>query len=235
LTRIDPSVPAAIGRAAREVRASDVVVGWTPRSDAQELFFGSMIDKLIQATDTAVVVGRIRETLPGTKRLLLVVPPHAEREPMFASAALRAAQLAKVLSAPVTVVTPEGRQRGVAKRLKAAKIADPAKWLPAKEWSRVSRLLRETVKPDDLVAIVGARPGSLSWTPGTAALPRRVAHLLPDVNLLVIYPAEQQPEQAFIGPLPPRTMRKPSEHDDEAAALADEDEQTPRPAPTARI
>jgi Kef-type K+ transport system membrane component KefB len=195
LTRIDPSLAVAITRAAREVRASDVVVGWSPRSDAQDLFFGSMLQKLLRATDLTLLVSRLSGPLAGTQRVVLAVPPYAERELGFAGATIRALRLAKVLGASALVVVPEESASGVKRRLKAMEVELP-KLTPYDGFSQLARTLHETCRPGDLLLVLGARPGALSWTPQLAALPRRLPRLVGDLNLVVIYAAEPLPPGA---------------------------------------
>lgn len=189
LTRIDPSLAVAISRAAHEVRASDVVVGWSPRSDAQDLFFGSMLQKLLRATDLTVLVSRLTGPLAGTKRLVLAVPPYAEREAHFPSSVLRALGLAKVLGATVLFVCPRENEASLRRRLKALKVETP-KVATFESAGLLPRALHELCRPEDLVLVLGARPGALSWTPQVAVLPRRLPRLLGDLNLIVLYAAE---------------------------------------------
>lgn len=202
LTRIDPSLSVAISRAAREVRASDVVVGWSPRADAQDLFFGSMLQKLLRATDLTVLVSRLTGPLAGTKRVVLAVPPYAEREPGFPSASLRALRLAKVLGAGVLFVVPKPSEPGVKRHLKAMAV-DAPKLLTHEGPDQLAHTLHEVCRPGDLLMLLGARPGALSWTPQLAALPRRLPRLVGALNLIVVYAAEPRPVRAPFEMLPP--------------------------------
>lgn len=202
LTRIDPSVAAAISRAAREIRASDVVVGWSPRPDAQDLFFGTMLEKLLKATDLTVLVSRIVSPLAGTRRVVIVVPPHAEREPGFASAAMRALRLAKVLGADVLFLVPEASTAGLQRRLRAMTMAEPWRLSAFPDWRRLVEALGETCRGGDLVMVHGARPGALSWSAHLAAFPRGLPTLLGELNVIVLYAAEARAETGEAAPLP---------------------------------
>jgi len=49
---------------------------------------------------------------------------------------------------------------------------------------------------DDLILIVGARPGSLAWEPLLASFPARLATRVPETSLIVLYPPERAEEQS---------------------------------------
>jgi Kef-type K+ transport system membrane component KefB/mannitol/fructose-specific phosphotransferase system IIA component (Ntr-type) len=196
LTRVDPNIATGMVRAVTETRTSIVVVGWDGRSSASRTaVFGTVLDQLLEQTRQTVIVARMGHPLNTTGRLVLVIPPDADRHPGFAAAAGLVKRLAAEVDARLEVVTVGGDKalyEGILRSLApeyAFTVTRVVGWGPLL-WD-----LRERLGPQDLVAALSSRKGTLGWSRELERLPGQLASLVPE-SFLMVYPSESTAESA---------------------------------------
>jgi hypothetical protein len=190
VTRIDLNVGAGLLRARRELRGTQLIMGWRGQLTPHELFFGSLLEHLLSDREYALFVARIVEPLNTCQRIVLVIPPLAVKESAFFDTLTQVQRLGNVLGTSLLVVTPSseiGRIRG---QMSGIKQRIETHFLSLESWRHVRRTLLESVMEGDFLLLYGARPGALAWNPLTAELPAYMAGKLPRHSLLALYPSE---------------------------------------------
>lgn len=190
LTRVDRNPAAGIVRAAAETRGSTLVVGWERRSGAPRIF-GSVLDRLLEGTRQTVLVARLGHPLNTTRRVVLVLPPDVEYHPGFLEAVRAVKTLAAGVGASVTALPVKGDPDRLRRGWDATRPPLPAAWEPIHEWSALRRELEHRLRGDDLVVMLAARRGTLSWHPRLERLPARLAAAIPQ-SFVVLYPPESE-------------------------------------------
>jgi Kef-type K+ transport system membrane component KefB/nucleotide-binding universal stress UspA family protein len=116
VTRVDANVAAGIARGVAETRASVVVIGWDGRRGGGRAMFGSVLDQVLERTRQMVLVAKLGHPLNVTRRLVVLVPPAADRHPGFADALAMVNRIAGGIGAGMAavVVGTDARGRGVA-------------------------------------------------------------------------------------------------------------------------
>lgn len=187
LTRIELNTAAGILRARRELRISHVIVGWRQRSLGTEFFFGSMVEQLLKDADYLLMAARLSEPLNTCRRIVLVVPPHVEREDGFLPGMTSIGQLARQLGVSLLVLCEKEFEPSVRKRIQAMRPLCEFKVQTMDNWSGTLRAIAEVENKDQLLIFLGVRPGGLAWRTSLGTLPDRVARRFPALNLLVAY------------------------------------------------
>jgi Kef-type K+ transport system membrane component KefB len=190
LTRIDLNLAAGILRARRELRGTEVIVGWSKRTTAAEFFFGSILENLLADREYTLILSRVIAPLSTLRRVVLAVPPDADHEPGFPVAIATIKRLARQLGAGILVVTEQGQEERIRKRVATIKPQAEVRGAGIARWSGLVRVIGENMKDDDLLVLYGARAGGLAWRPAMGRLPARLAAYFPTRNLLMIYAAE---------------------------------------------
>jgi hypothetical protein len=190
LTRIELSFAAGILRARRERRITGLVVGWSNRTTAPERFFGSVLEMLLRERDYSVLVSRLVEPLNLTRRVLLIVPPNAARDPSFTLAILNVKRLVQQLGVQLVVVSDQTQLESVCRLIDSINPPLTLQAQPLKQWSGLMTGLENIVLRGDLLLLCCARVGSVAWRSQLGNLPARLAKRLPTHNLLILYPAE---------------------------------------------
>lgn len=208
VTRIDLNASSGIIRARRELRATEVIVGWRDRQGPRERFFGSMLEHLLSDRHYTLIVSRLVEPVNTCRRILLALPPFAELEPGFPQAMRLIANLVPQVGASVTILVEEAHEVRLRKHLAAYKALQDSRIHTLPRWTAMRTSLLELVTDGDLVVVYSVRPGGLAWEPLLASLPTRLAARLPHTNLLTIYPPEPRGDEFPPGYSEPNTTMR---------------------------
>ncbi|MDP2716602.1 cation:proton antiporter [Rheinheimera sp.] len=187
--RIDLNITDGILRARRELRASEVIVGWSEHSSTSELLFGSMLSRLLADCSYTLLIKRQVAPLQHGQKLHWLLPPNADLEAGFSAAVLLIKRLCQQLSLTLQIYCQPEQQARLTSRLKSL---PDAQWQLASDWLQLPALLQNQTPAGDLLVLYGVRSGGLAWTPGLPDLQNQLASQFPATNLLVIYPAETQ-------------------------------------------
>src|SRR5690606_31061440 len=68
-------------------------------------------------------------------------------------------------------------------------------------WNDMMVGIRSRLQPDDLCVLFNVRESAVGWQPGLNRLPRSLAGMRPDMNLIVAYPAELKMDAGLIRPV----------------------------------
>lgn len=190
VTRVDGNVASGMVRAVRELRASHVLVGWDGKPSSRWHVLGRTLDDLVAQTAQMVMACHVSGPLNVIGRVVLLLPPFADREPGFREAARAVKNLASELGATLVLAAP-GRALARLERAFAALRPDvPLETSELLDWDALPTGLPHEPGAPDLVVLLSARQGRVSWRPDLETLPRLVARRWPELDFIVLYPAE---------------------------------------------
>lgn len=204
LTRVDPNIASGIARGIAETRSSTAVIGWDGSRPASRYgiqgIFGTVLDQVLDQTTQRVVVAKLGHQLKITDRVVLFVPPAAIHHPGFSDAAHMIKVLAANLGASLMTLVLDGDGRRVATLMNEIKPTVAITVNKVETWGRVLGELERRLSPNDLVVVMSARRGTVSWHPKLDRLPAQLARLVPK-SFLMIYPGVRDPVAAPASPL----------------------------------
>ena len=188
--RISINSSDGILRAAKEVRASMVMLGWGDDKTVVTRIFGSVRTRMLQDCAARLLFCRLVQPLGTTRRLMLPLPPLADRrsdiEDLVREAKHLAGQLGLKLHVYLSDPVSSDRLRNLLEKIQPeiqAVVDDLPDWASARE-----RMLDEVIADDMALLPVERRIGAF-WTPSLDRLPDVMAERFPRMNLLVAYPA----------------------------------------------
>lgn len=189
LTRVDYNIASGIVHTARENGITEIIIGWKPRPNVVDKFFGGIMENLLKRTDQMVIVSKLEQPMNTLRRLVWVVPEYAELEPGFGKWLGTLRQMAFALDTPVLLVS-----RGQTAKVIQA-INDRSKQqfkLSFAEYGGPESLsaLKEKIKTDDLLVVVCARRGAISFEQAQEKLPAILSTTFETENFLMIFPQE---------------------------------------------
>jgi Kef-type K+ transport system membrane component KefB/nucleotide-binding universal stress UspA family protein len=208
LTRIDLNVPSGILRARRELRGTEIIVGWAGRTSTTEFFFGSMIEKLLADPHYTLVVSRLVDPLNTCQRILFAVPPNADQERSFPQAARLIKRFAHQLGAKLLVLCVKSHDSRVKERIQSARPAAEFSLRALENWSGLTQALADLAGDADLIVLCGMRGGTRTWRMSPSDLPDKLARRFPAIGLLAVYPAEPQDDASAALGTPPLEARE---------------------------
>ncbi|PWV45605.1 transporter (CPA2 family) [Chitinophaga sp. S165] len=213
VTRVDLNVSDGIARAAKELMITDVVLGWTDKTTTTERLFGSIfgttLDNVLQSVWETVYVCDFHYPLNATRKLVLVMPKNAEYELGFLHYIQKIFLLSKQIGARLLLCCHIKTQAAIEAYLQQFKLNVEITY---KQFDNIEELLllAKDITKNDLVMVVAARKGTLSYRPYLDGMPGRLSRHFPAHNIVLIYPEQTeidyieagvQPEDLTLAPI----------------------------------
>lgn len=190
VTRVDFNVASGIIRATRELRISDIVIGWNGVITTHQRIFGSVLDQLTEQSDETILVSKIDQPINTSERVILAVPPMAQYEPGFGNSFQTVKKLINQLGARLIVLGTESNL-GILKPFVEERSPElSADYKTVTKWNRISDAIASLYDEQDLVILVSSRRGGVSWQPSFESLPASVIRQVQPENFIIVYPAE---------------------------------------------
>lgn len=194
LTRVDQNIASGIARGATETRSSIIVIGWDGGRSSRygiSSVFGGVLDQVLEHTRQMVMVAKLGHPLNITTRLVVLVPAGTTRHPGFYDAARVVKVVASQLGAPVLALLLGEDAGAFSRAMGEVKPEVPVTVDSIPSWSRALSELERRLEPTDLVVVMSARRGMVSWHPKLERLPQQLARLVPE-SFVVLYPGQRE-------------------------------------------
>lgn len=193
VTRVDLNVADGIARATKELLITDVVLGWTERSSTTERFFGTIfgttLDNILHEVWETVYVCAFHQPLNVMQRLVLVLPHNACYEAGFAHYMQKMVMLSRQAGARLVVACTAETKLRVEEWLRQTRNSMQPAYRSFDEAEDLLVLGRE-IADDDLLVMVTARKGTLSYSKYLENLPGRLARYFKNNNMILLYPEQ---------------------------------------------
>jgi Kef-type K+ transport system membrane component KefB len=189
VTRIDVNASSAISRASRELGITDIVIGWHSKLKTADKIFGTTLDRLLKQTGQTLFVCRLVAPLNVFKRLKLFVPENAELEKGFEDIMLKIIRMAKHTEASLLISGSHACKASIESLLRKNKTRVSINWsVPEGRFDTQSFF--QQIAPQEMVVLIGAREGSISYEKDLDSLPEIITTKFSSTNIIVVYPAQ---------------------------------------------
>ena len=189
VSRYDLNIASGIIHTVKEYGVTGVVIGLHQKAGILDSFFGSLTASLLKGTFREVIVARLMMPVNTLKGIVVVVPPKAEYETGFIRWVTHLCRMSsqtgchlRFRADSATAQNIETAISGIAPGV--AYSMDVADGVPFAE------LMSVNVKSEQLLVVVKARSGSVSYDPAFDRLPALLNKDFPTANLMVIYPEQ---------------------------------------------
>ncbi len=188
--RIEMNASDGIIRAAKELHADIVLIGWGGLDTVTTRLFGSVRKKMLQECPARLFIARLVFPMNTSRRLLLPLPPQSERRSDIRALVQEAKHIARQLGANLCVYLSDP---AAAAKLRAL-IEDTPPEMPITihedpDWPAARQRLFEDVHAEDMAILPVERRRGAFWTPSLDRLPDVMAQRFPNVNLIAAYPS----------------------------------------------
>ena len=190
LTRVDSSVASGVARAVEEERIATVVAGWSGARSPEHRIFGTVLDQMLEQVGAALLVCKLEQPVNTHSALVLLALPGVGAEPGFPRGVGVVKRLAASLGIPIRVVAGSGDRDAVLGAVERVRPLAVVRWEPLEVRGDLEGHLSTHVRPGDLLVLLSARRGGLSWQSAMDALPRDLARCFPDHSVITMYLAE---------------------------------------------
>lgn len=191
VSKIDINIASGILRAIKELMITEVVLGWNAKITTRDRIFGTVLDSLLANTDEMILVCKIIQPLNTTARIVVIVPTNAELERGFMRWVRSIKLLSQQLGAPVVFRARKRTLNKLKSVISESKPAVEAQYVPYDNLNEIATMKSE-LKVDDMVVVISARKGTMSYNSNLDYVPRVLSRNYKDNSFIVIYP-EQYP------------------------------------------
>lgn len=200
ITRIDLNVVDGIARTVKELGITDVVLDWEEKASTTERLFGTLF-----GTTQENILGSVRETiysclfhapLNTTGKIYVLAGRNAEYEVGFSHWMHKVLRLCKETGARLVLGCPQRTYLACEAFIRGAQVALDYEQLLVEDPDGLMRSLEGNVSGIDLLILISARKGTLSYQHYMENAPARLQRHFPASNIILIYP-EQNEAEAF--------------------------------------
>ncbi|MDE7422054.1 MAG: cation:proton antiporter [Muribaculaceae bacterium] len=187
--RFDLNVVSGLTNMIRQNHATDIVIGFHRKANIVDSFFGQMVDTLLQETLKMVVMSRCFIPISTVSRIVVVAGVKAQFETGFHDWVARVGNLAQQLACKVIFIVSSETSKYIEDIITNDGYGIRRIYQEMTEWDDFI-LLSGEVGPEDLLVIIGARKGSISYSSSQEEIPEFLSKNFSAHNLMVIYPEQ---------------------------------------------
>ncbi|MDE6480170.1 MAG: cation:proton antiporter [Muribaculaceae bacterium] len=187
--RFDLNVVSGLTNMIHQTHATDIVIGFHRKANIVDTFFGQMVDTLLKETLKMVVMSRCFIPISTVRRIVVVAGAKAQFETGFHDWVARVGNLAQTLACKVIFIVSAETSHYIEDIITNDGYGIRRIYQEMTEWDDFI-LLSGNVGPEDLLIIIGARRGSISYSASQEEIPEFLSKNFASHNLMVIYPEQ---------------------------------------------
>jgi Kef-type K+ transport system membrane component KefB/mannitol/fructose-specific phosphotransferase system IIA component (Ntr-type) len=187
--RVAMNISDGLVHAARELRSSMVVLGWSEKQTASIRIFGTITNHLVQNCPPQLLFSRLVGPLNITRRLLVPFPELSRRRRNLSELVHDAKVLAHGIGAELRVYTVRHESDTLLSLIKEIKPTCRVSSAEADSWRNIQDVFLSEIAKDDMILLPLDRRNSILWTPALDRLPELIVERFPEANMLVSYPS----------------------------------------------
>lgn len=189
IERFDMNVAAGLLNTINERDVNCVVMGLHRRASLVDSFFGSKMEHILESTNRMIFICRLYNPVNTLRRMVVVVPLKAEFESGFRLWVITLGRLARNLGTRVIVICHPEVSRIIAGILARERIELRLEFRSVEQWDDFV-LMANRIADDDLLAVVSARPGSISYSQEIDDTHVFLQKYFTQSNLIVVFPEQ---------------------------------------------
>jgi Kef-type K+ transport system membrane component KefB len=187
IATIDYNISSGISRTAREIATDIIILGWPQKTGFFDKLMGDKMEGILDNTEKTLFISDFENPLINHKRIFAVVPPRAENEEGFISWMLKLSKLANELSIPFYMNCNNETQEAIVKLAKKHKTIPLIIFSEFNDWDDFF-VLSKHINDTDLIVLISARKGSISYFKQLDKLPPKLEKHFPLVSKIIVYP-----------------------------------------------
>ncbi len=187
ITTIDFNSGSGIARVSKEVMASTIVLGWPRQKGLIDKLTDEVLDQVLENTDKLVVITNTDQATMSYRQLRLFCPPLCELDPGFHRWLYKVNQLASELSLPVFCHCPVATEKAIQSIVLHAHNFTRFTFSSFEASDRLEHIA-SSVRMDEMIVLISARPGSIADSKDLESLPKRLESLFEKQHRIIFIP-----------------------------------------------
>jgi len=186
ITTIDQKFTAGIKRVAKEIFASEIIIGFALKNQFSEMLFGNNVKYIVENTDQAVWVASIQSNLNSYKRIVIICPKFADHEYGFQNWLSRILRMGKSLDKSCHFLSTPQTFEYVASFHQQQRSTVKISHTEFTQWEEFQSL-GQFLTPSDLIIIPLPRSGGVSYKLSQENIPRLMAKHFENYSFIFVY------------------------------------------------
>lgn len=190
ISRIDTNIADGIARTVKEFMITKVIMGWHGKISTKDLFFGTILENVLQKTGKMIYVSRINSPLNLIENIHVLIPPAAELEIGFKEWINSILNISKQSTSKIYFWGYEHTHQKIKDHIKTTNISNDIAYRSAK-CPTMLKVISKKLNNEDLLVIINARKNSLSYNKHIKQIPFHIDELIDSSNIVIIYPEQE--------------------------------------------
>ena len=186
ITTIDNKVTAGIKRVAKEIFASEIIIGFALKNQFSEMLFGNNVKYIVENTEQAVWVASIQSNLNRYKKIVVICPKFADREFGFQNWLSRIFRMGHSLELSCLFLSTSQTYDHITEFHHQQRSSVGITHQEFTEWDGFLGLGQQ-LTPSDLIIIPLPRSGGVSYKLSQESIPRLMAKHFENFSFILIY------------------------------------------------
>jgi len=185
--RLATNIANGIKHAFRESGCSEVVMGMHVHTEVSNKFWGEFIQSLYNGLNRQILLMRFTQPLSTLRQIQVAVPSRAEYEPGFHRWLERLCRFAGQLDCRIQFHGRNESMELIQQYINSQHPSVRAKYTYMAHWNELPQLASH-IGPDNLLVVVTARKGTISYKNALDRLPDELTKYFSGTNLMIIFP-----------------------------------------------
>ena len=186
ITTIDQKVTAGIKRVAKEIFASEIIIGFALKNQFSEMLFGNTVKYIVENTDQEIWVASIQSNLNQYKKIVVICPKFADREFGFQNWLSRVLRMGKSLDLSCQFLATPQTFKHVTDFHKQQRSSVSITHTEFLDWDEFQHLGNHLL-PSDLILIPLPRNGGVSYKLSQESIPRLMSRHFETFSFILVY------------------------------------------------
>lgn len=185
--RLATNIANGIKHAFKEYDASEIILGQHIHDNSTRRFWGEFAQSLFNGLSRQIIIVRCARPLNTLRGIHVAVPSRAELEPGFMRWLERLSRLAGALECRIVF---HGRQESlnlINRYVRTKHRSLRAEYVDMPHWNGFKELAA-SMNDDNMLAVVTARQGTISYKSAMERLPDEITHYYKGNNIMLIFP-----------------------------------------------
>lgn len=189
IERFDINTASGIVNVGREQDSTEFILGFHRRQNVVDGFYGSVVEQMLNSTNKMIILSRCFSPIDTIDNIVVFVPEKAEFETGFGLWVMRMANLSAQIGGRLVIMAYPTTMEYVKAALAEGRYEVRAEFRTMTSWDDFILLIGE-VSYDDLLMVVSARKGSISYSSDLENMPGFLGRHFSRNNLLMVFPKQ---------------------------------------------
>ncbi len=187
--RVDLNIAGGIIRAAREMNATELLMGWTKNQTTSRFLFENTLDNVIKNTGQTAYIAKLDHPVRTYQRIVVAVPEKADLEIGFPIWIKNLVVLCNEISAKCIFLCSDISIEYIGKKIDKMGINLVFEHKLFENWNDIT-IAKKYLQSDDLFLIISARKKAISYSKFFSNIPNILVSEFSKYSFILVYPEQ---------------------------------------------